>query len=91
MNSTMDVLTLQSITPAPPPHPFVPAGHTSFNALLQARQNMFAGTLLVREATIWSAAFQGLGNLETFFISRVAPAKAGAPKSCGYQVSNSHD
>lgn len=65
--STMDVLALQTINPAAPPHPFVQAGYTSFNALLQARPDAFAGTLLVCDATIWSAAFLGLESLETFW------------------------
>lgn len=66
-DQTMDVLALQSVNPAAPPHPFVQAGNTSFNALLQARANLFPGTLLVCDATIWSAAFHGLESLENFW------------------------
>jgi hypothetical protein len=75
MDETMDVLALQTINPMAPPHPFVQAGHTSFNALLQARPNMFAGKLLVCDATIWSAAFQGLESLETFWRNLAALRK----------------
>lgn len=75
MDETMDVLALQTINPEAPPHPFVQAGHTSFNALLQARPNVFAGTLLVCDATIWSAAFQGLESLETFWRNLAALRK----------------
>ncbi|WP_296710340.1 hypothetical protein [Rhodoblastus sp.] len=75
MDETMDVLALQTINPAAAPHPFVQAGHKSFNALLQARPNMFAGTLLVCDATIWSAAFQGLESLETFWRNLAALRK----------------
>lgn len=67
MDTTMDVLALQAINPAAPQHPFVQAGHTSFNALLQARPDVFAGTLLACDATIWSAAFRGLESLEIFW------------------------
>lgn len=67
MDETMDVLALQPINPAAPPHPFVTAGNRSFNALLQARPNVFGGTLLVCDATMWSSAFQGLNSLEAFW------------------------
>jgi hypothetical protein len=67
MDETMDVLALQLVNPGAPPHPFVQAGHRAFNALLQARPNMFAGTLLVCDATMWSSAFQGLESLEIFW------------------------
>jgi len=33
---------------------------------------VFTGTLLACDATIWSAAFQGLENLETFFWRKLA-------------------
>jgi hypothetical protein len=67
MDTKMHVLALQAINPNAPPHPFVQAGHTSFNALLQTRPGVFAGTLLACDATLWSAAFQGLESLETFW------------------------
>ncbi len=67
MDQTMDVLALQTITPNAPPHPFVQAGNRAFNALLQAREHLFAGTLIACDATIWSSAFQGLESLERFW------------------------
>lgn len=72
---TMDVLVRQTINPAAPPHPFVQAGNTAFNALLQARPNVFPGTLLVCDATLWSAAFQGLQSLETLWRNLAALRK----------------
>jgi hypothetical protein len=75
MDDTMDVLALQTINPAAPPHPFVQAGSRAFNALLQARPQLFAGTLLVCDATIWSSAFQGLESLETFWRNLTALRK----------------
>jgi hypothetical protein len=74
-DETMDVLALQLINAAAPPHPFVLAGNRAFNALLQARPNVFAGTLLVCDATIWSSAFQGLESLETFWRNLAALRK----------------
>lgn len=66
-DDTMDVLALQKVNQSAPPHPFVEAGNTTFNALLQTRADVFAGTLLVCDATIWSAAFQGLPSLTAFW------------------------
>lgn len=74
-DATMEVLALQTINPAAPPHPFVQAGHTSFNALLQARPEVFAGTLLACDATIWTSAFQGLESLEAFWRNLAALRK----------------
>lgn len=67
MANVLDVLARQVINPSAPPHPFVAAGNRSFNALLQARADVFAGTLLVCDATMWSSAFSGLDSLETFW------------------------
>ena len=77
-DETMDVLALQKINPAAPPHPFVQAGNRIFNALLQARPNVFAGTLLVCDATLWSSAFHGLESLETFWRNLAALRKRAA-------------
>ncbi|MEI9987192.1 MAG: hypothetical protein WDN69_31000, partial [Aliidongia sp.] len=42
--SRMDVLARQLIDPTAPPHPAMPAGRTSFDALLQSRAEVFAGS-----------------------------------------------
>jgi hypothetical protein len=72
MTNTIDVLALQAINRAAPPHPFVAAGNISFNALLQTRPNVFPGTILICDATLWSSAFQGLQSLERFWRNLVA-------------------
>jgi hypothetical protein len=54
---------------------FVQGGSRVFNALLQARPNVFPGTLLVCDATIWSSAFQGLESLEAFWRNLAALCK----------------
>jgi hypothetical protein len=74
-DTKMEVLARQAISPTAPPHPFVQAGHTSFNALLQTRPGVFAGTLLACDATLWSAAFQGLESLEALWQNLASPSK----------------
>jgi hypothetical protein len=59
----LDVLARQAIDPAAPPHPFTAGGRNSFDALLQSRPGVFAGTLLVGDATLWSSTAGGLDNL----------------------------
>jgi hypothetical protein len=59
----MDVLARQRIDPAAPPHPFTQDGRSSFDALLQSRPGVFAGDLLVSDATLWSSTAGGLDSL----------------------------
>lgn len=59
----MDVLARQKIDPRAPPHPFTRDGRTTFDALLQSRAGMFAGALLVGDATLWSSTAGGVDNL----------------------------
>jgi hypothetical protein len=59
----LDVLGRQAIDPAAPPHPFTAGRRSSFDALLQSRPGVFAGTLLVGDATLWSSTAGGLDNL----------------------------
>jgi hypothetical protein len=61
--SKFDVLAQQRISAAAPPHPFTVDGRTSFNALLQSRPEVFPGTLLVGDATLWSSNAGGLESL----------------------------
>ena len=59
----LDVLARQSIDLAAPPHPFVQSGHSTFDALLQSRPHVFAGALLVGDATLWSSTAGGVDSL----------------------------
>ncbi|WP_213959129.1 hypothetical protein [Variovorax sp. dw_954] len=59
----LDVLARQRIDTAAPPHSFVQGGRTDFDALLQARPGVFAGSLLVGDATLWSSTAGGVDNL----------------------------
>ncbi|HEX4506514.1 MAG TPA: hypothetical protein VH722_12340 [Alphaproteobacteria bacterium] len=59
----MVVLGRQSIDPAAPPHPFTQDGRTTFDALLQSRPDMFAGTLLVCDTTMFSSTAGGVDSL----------------------------
>ncbi len=73
----MDVLARQAIDLAAPPHPYVQAGHETFDALLQSRAGLFAGTLLVGDATLWSGTAGGLDSLRRFWTNVVQrPARA---------------
>ena len=61
------VLARQPIDPTAPPHPFTAAGHTSFDALLQSRPGVFAGDLLVGNATLWSSTAGDTYSLQRFW------------------------
>lgn len=60
----LEVLVRQRIDPAAPAHPFGADGHTRFDAMLQATPAAAAGSLIVADATLWSAAAGGLESLE---------------------------
>jgi hypothetical protein len=60
----LEVLVRQRIDPAAPAHPFGAAGHTHFDAVLQATPAAAAGCLIVADATLWSSAAGGLVSLE---------------------------
>jgi hypothetical protein len=63
----LDVLARQEIDLDAPMHPFVQAGNRSFNALLQSTKNLFAGSLLICDATTWSSTAGGLEGLRRFW------------------------
>jgi hypothetical protein len=63
----LEVLVQQRIEPRAPLHPFFAAGHTHFDAVLQARPDVVAGQLVVTDATLWSSAAGGNGSLEKFW------------------------
>lgn len=68
----MDVLARQFIDLAAPPHPFTRDGRSSFDALLQSRQGLFAGDLLIGDATLWSSTAGGLDSLRRFWTNVVS-------------------
>ena len=63
----LEVLARQKIDPAAPPHPFTAEGRTLFDALLQSRPDVFSGTLLVGDATLWSSTAGGVDSLQRFW------------------------
>jgi|SRR5712671_6438988 len=63
-NSGLEVIAQQPINLLASRHPFVEAGNRTFNAFLQARSGIFAGSLFVCDATLWSSAFSGLESLQ---------------------------
>jgi hypothetical protein len=63
----LDVLVEQLIDLEAPPHPFVSQGRRTFDALLQSKPNVFAGRLLICDATIWTSTNGGLNSLRQFW------------------------
>jgi hypothetical protein len=63
----MDVLVQQPIDLDAPPHPFVKQGRKTFDALLQSKPNVFAGRLLMCDATLWTSTNGGLASLRQFW------------------------
>ncbi len=62
-----DVLARQAIDLNAPPHPFVQAGRRTFDAMLQTKAEVFAGGLIVCDATIWSSTAGGVDSLQQFW------------------------
>jgi hypothetical protein len=67
----LDVLARQFIDLSAPPHAFVRSGNSKFDALLQSRPDVFAGVLLIGDATLWSSAAGGLDNLRRLWTNVV--------------------
>jgi hypothetical protein len=68
----LDVLVRQRIDPAAPPTPFTAGGRATFDALLQSRPGVFAGDLLVGDATLWSSTAGGVASLKRLWANLVA-------------------
>jgi hypothetical protein len=68
----MDVLARQLISPTAPPHPFTASGRTAFDAILQSRPDVFAGALVVGDATLWSSTAGGVDNLRRLWANVLA-------------------
>jgi hypothetical protein len=66
-----DVLARQKINLNAPPHPFTRDGRDNFDALLQSRPNVFAGALLVGDATLWSSTAGGIESLRQLWANVV--------------------
>lgn len=63
----LGVLVRQPLDMAAPPHPFIAGGRSDIDAVLQSKAEAFAGTLLVCDATLFSATAGGLENLKRFW------------------------
>lgn len=66
----LDVLARQRIDLDAPPHPFT-RDRASFDALLQSRQDAFAGSLLVSDTTLWSSTAGGVDSLRQLWANVV--------------------
>jgi hypothetical protein len=66
----LDVVARQKIDLAAPPHPFT-RDRTTFDALLQSRPDVFAGTLLVGDTTLWSSTAGGVDSLHQLWTNVV--------------------
>lgn len=74
----LDVLARQKIDLTAPPHPFT-CERSTFDALLQSRADVFPGTLLVGDATLWSSTAGGLDSLRRLWTNVVQrPHRSGA-------------
>jgi hypothetical protein len=62
----LEVVVRQRIDVRAPPHPFAP-DREDFDSILQARPDLFGGTLFVTDATIWSSTAGGLSELQTLW------------------------
>lgn len=63
----LDVLARQPIDLAAPPHPFTAGGRRDFDALLQAKSDVFPGRLLICDTTTWSSTAGGVDSLQRFW------------------------
>jgi hypothetical protein len=77
----LDVLVRQRVDLTAPPHPFVTSGHLTFDALLQSRPGVFAGALLVGDATLWSSTAGGVDSLRRLWRNVVGRPVVGSQKS----------
>jgi hypothetical protein len=66
----LDVLVRQHIDLAAPPHPFT-RDRSTFDALLQSRPDVFNGTLLVSDTTLWSSTAGGVESLRQLWTNVV--------------------
>lgn len=67
----LDVLARQRLDLTAPPHDFTRGGRSTFDALLQSRPGVFAGHLLIGDATLWSSTAGGVDSLRRFWTNVV--------------------
>jgi hypothetical protein len=77
----LDVLARQAIDLTAPPHPFVKSGHSTFDALLQSRPGVFAGSLLIGDATLWSSTAGGVDSLRRLWLNVLGRPFVSSQKS----------
>jgi hypothetical protein len=73
----MDVLARQRIDLSAPPHPFTQQGRETFDALLQSRPRVFAGTVLVSDTTMWSSTAGGVESLRQLWSNVIQRGSIG--------------
>ncbi|WP_027820274.1 hypothetical protein [Paraburkholderia bannensis] len=66
----LDVLARQRIDSHAAPHPFA-RERSTFDALLQSREDAFAGTLCVSDTTLWSSTAGGVDSLQQLWTNVV--------------------
>lgn len=74
----LDVVARQRIDPRATPHPFTAAGRETFDALLQSRPEVFAGTLLISDATLFSSTAGGIDSLSRLWSNLVTRSRRAA-------------
>lgn len=75
----LDVLARQRVDRRAPPHPFIADGRASFDSLLQSRDGVFRGDLLVGDATLFTSTWRGVASLTRLWsnlLKRASPASA---------------
>ena len=78
--SRLDVIARQKIDLSAPPHPFTSKGRDELDALLQSRPDVFAGALLVGDATLWSSTAGGVESLRHLWANVVSRTAVTAPE-----------
>jgi len=71
--ASLEVLVRQPLEACAPEHPYSASGRRDFDAILQAVPGVFAGQLLVTDATLWTSVFAGLESLERFWRNVACP------------------
>lgn len=75
----LDVLARQRIDLNAPPHPFT-RERSTFDALLQSREDAFAGTLCVSDTTLWSSTAGGVDSLRQLWTNVVQRPARKSPR-----------
>lgn len=73
----LDVLARQRIDLSAPPHPFTRDGRDRFDALLISRPEVFAGCLVISDATHWSSTAGGVESLSRMWHNVVGRPRPG--------------